>query len=289
MKTVVRILAVILSLSLVFACKKNSNDTGTAYNGPRLSKVIVWTSLSPTPSIEIYEYHFDALKRVTEMTYARGDSASGESQATYMSSNAKKWFYNGDEQQPYKCTGSGASNYEKYFFYDNQGKLATDSMVSDNCNCYYLEKYSWFNDKIILNSTSATYSVGVTANFRDSSLISNTNYLANYNFNNSPAELRGRLYTYDNKISAFHTLNIHVASPITTAEWGFAPGYSNNNATEVTSGSIPITSLGYGSFIKDKTYTYKYTYNPNNLPDACEANIGSANPLPAHIKFYYTN
>lgn len=287
MKPLIRNLGMVVSLSLAIACKKNTGTSDPGNTSIKLSKVIVWTSKPTAPTIEIYTYHFDTLNRVTEMTYFEGDSSSGESQAQYVRST--KWLYNGNQQQPFKSTGASVSGYEKYYFYDNQGKLISDSMVTDNCNCYYLEKYSWFTDKIMINSASATYSVGVTDTFKDSGVINGTNYLGNYNFNNFPAQLNGRIYSYDNKINPFQTLNIKAAIVINPTEWGATVGYSGNNVTENTRGTIPLNGSTSGTFIKATTVTYKYAYNSDNLPVTCEVMNNVPYPYPVKVQYYYTN
>ena len=195
MKSVIRMLGIVLSLSLVFSCGKSTDDP--ASNGTRLSKVIEWTSY-PQPVIDIFVFHYDDLNRVTEVTYSTGDSAKGESGAKYDYST--KWFYKGDEQLPYKSAGDVIANmpYEMYHFYDNNGNLVMDSSVSNGCNCYYLTKYHWFSDKVVTTLSSSQPNVPTTTS--DSVAINGNNYQAVYLLNNHPndQELPVSIFAYDN-------------------------------------------------------------------------------------------
>src|SRR5689334_6667819 len=137
MKPIIQLLGIILSFSLLFACRKDSHDKTPSPNGTKLSKVIVFSSVRPATTIEVYEYRYDAMNRVTEIALAVGDSASGEAQTKPYETT--KWFYNGNEQQPYRSTNSSG---EHYYSYDGQGRLVYDSLIFANCICYDLRKYT---------------------------------------------------------------------------------------------------------------------------------------------------
>jgi len=281
MKPTLQLLGIILSFSLLFACKKDSHDTTPGPNGSKLSKVIVWSSVPPVTSISVYQYNYDAMNRVTGISLAVGDSASGEAQTKPYETT--KWFYNGNEQQPYRSTNS---NGEHYYSYDDQGRLVYDSLVFANCTCYDVKKYNWSGNKVMGALISGTS--GGTITIFDSSVISDKNYLARYNLSSQPStNVAGEQYLYDNKSNPLHTLNIHNAAAFSYVGGIPTTGYNENNNTEIAYGYRDTYGPGPVTFVKSQIITYKYTYNSYNLPVDCETSGNTA--IPSKIKFFYTN
>lgn len=280
MKPFIQILGITLSFSFLFACKKHSDDTTPGPNGTKLSKVIEYSSVGSVTSLNVFEYHYDAMNRVTEITHAVGDSSGGEAQAKPYETT--RWYYNGNEQLPYRSTNNSG---ERYYAYDNQGRLIYDSVGLANCNCYDLKKYNWSNNKVICALTSGKPGGTSTTSF-DSSVISGQDYLGRYNGSLLGSATYGTLYTYDNRINPLHTLNIHAAAAFTGVDGLPSVGYSENNNTEIAYGYSDNSGPGPVTFVKSQILTYKYNYNSYNLPVDCE--LSGNTPTPSRTKFYYT-
>jgi hypothetical protein len=285
MKSVIRILGMVLSLMLVFSCRKHANDSNSGYNGPTLSQVVIWNIQQPRYGVEVFDYYYDNLNRVTEIDHTTGDSTNSWVQAMYR--DTTKWFYNGNEQQPYKNTGIGIGQTKNvsYFLYDNQGRLVKDSLITANCNCYYVKKYNWSGNKIIAIGTSGSYSGGIYSTAKDSIVINNDNYLWNFRVND-PADMSGSSFAYDNKMNPLHTLNIHSATSFTTIGGVPTAGYSKNNITTLTNGLYEAYT-GKPVQNTQNTTTYKYNYNTNNLP--VDGETSNRAPNNVKIRFTYTN
>jgi hypothetical protein len=286
MKTIIRTLGIVLSLTPIFSCGKHSDDSNWDYSGPKLSKVMVWDSTHPLSGIEIFEFRYDGKNRVTTISHSIGDSANGQIRS--MPYDSTQWFYKGNALQPYKSTSNQIyKSYDLYFFYDNQGRLISDSSITNNCNCYYVKKYNWFGNKVITSGVSGFYSIGTTSPTRDSSIINENNYLATFNITDPSKNWPGRFYTYDDKINPANTMNIHAATSFTTIGGLPSVGYSKNNATQITNSAyVPYTANPIGILIA-QTVAYKYNYNANNLPVDCE--VSNNSPHSMRIKFYYSN
>ncbi|OQP40947.1 hypothetical protein A4H97_15190 [Niastella yeongjuensis] len=286
MKSLIPILGIMLSVSVVFSCKKHSGDEGS--NGTVLSKIIVRGSSNlPSGSIEVNKYYYDAQNRITGFDYLYGDAAKDESGAKYVSTT--KWFYKGDEQLPYKYTQFKDSIFvnEMYFFYDNQGRLATDSFLPNVTHTSYtIRQYNWYVDKLMI--ISAIHAMGTIAMRTDSFQINNHNVLAQFGTSYPLGQgIPATYYTYDNNINPIHALNIHAAIPLGNLGGINNNGYSENNPTEMKTGFIPLFG-GPGGYTPAGTLTYKYNYNEHNLPVDCEA-TGDGNIVGSlKTNFYYT-
>lgn len=287
MKPLIHKLGIVLCLLVLFSCKKDHNDTPS--NGTRLSKVIVWSSSFPSyPSISVNQFYYDALNRVSKIDYSNGDSAKGESGAKYAYST--KWFYNGNEQLPYKYTIADDSTVfsELYFFYDNQGRLVLDSLPTPDVNTYTIKKYNWLPGRVL--TITAKHEMGIIAMSTDSSQINSQNCLAQFGTSYAIGSgMPAFYYTYDNKINPLHTLNIHAALPFTSIGGVGNLGFSENNQIELKTGFFRLFGSPAGTFSPTGSATNKYNYNAHNLPVNCEMTTDGNIIGKSKSKFYYTN
>ncbi|OQP40948.1 hypothetical protein A4H97_15195 [Niastella yeongjuensis] len=277
----IQLLGVILSFSLLFACKKDSNDSGS--NSTKLSKVIVWNTIGYSHTIDVYGYRYDGMNRVSEITYANGDSASGEEQAKPYESI--KWFYNGNEQKPFKSSGVNQSfiHYDEYYFYDDMGRLVGDSIV--DANSHNEEKYSWGNNMIVRTSIWSNTTGGMSSVNQDTITLSDKSQLGATGSNPQTGESFGSLYTYDNKINPLHLLNIRAAATFTAIAGLPTAGYNENNLIETANGYFDIYGPGPAVFVKSQIISSKYNYNAGGLPVDCETSGNIAGIT--RYKFYY--
>jgi hypothetical protein len=289
MKLVIRALGFVCSLSVVFACKKTSNDSNAVYNGPKLTKVMVWGASRPSSTIAIYEYHYDDGNRVTRIDQSIGDSANGDIK-TYLY-DTTTWYYKGNERLPYKNTGIAIFSMlpEKYFYYDNQGRLIRDSVIDIVCRCSYVRTYTWSGNHVMIPN-NRPYGGGIPGRVTDSITLNNNNQLSIFTvgIQSQTGRITGSIFTSDNKLNPLHTLNIQAATPFTTV-YGFPTvGYSQNNITETAAGFYELLGPNPGSFVNSAlVISYKYNYNDHNLPVSCETTGKS--PDDQKIIFYYTN
>lgn len=148
MNQAIRTLAFILSLICLLSFHKHPEPTPKP-NGTKLYKVYMWNSSQPFQNIDIFEYHYDSLNRVTEIKQYLLDSLEGNRKMTFVKS--QECFYNGSEQLPYKTRGfHHFADKEIWYFYDSSGRMITDSMSATIGNDYRaVHKYKWYNDKFI--------------------------------------------------------------------------------------------------------------------------------------------
>lgn len=210
----IRTLGFILSLFCVFSFRNQpNNDPGP--DCTRLYKVYMWQSAHPNRNIDIFEYYYDSLYRVTEIKQYLLDSIDGSLQYKFI--KTMTCFYNGSEQLPYKT--KGFHHYEEkeiYYFYDSSGRMIKDSMNTPSVNDYTAKHiYSWNNDSVItdIRSPSVIY--------KTASVINNHNIVSNTVLKHvaSHLGLTHVTLTYDNKINPFNKLNI---GSIMTISWPYA-------------------------------------------------------------------
>ncbi|MBO9201749.1 MULTISPECIES: hypothetical protein [Niastella] len=293
-----RYLAFMLCISLVFSCTPQKDDPGTDPgpgtgtdtvvldpNGTKLAKVIVFTYTQPKQYIEVFEYHYDNLNRITEITYAKGDSVNGKIEAP--NSIAKKFLYNGNEQLPYRSTGSVPTDVTEdiYHFYDNNGRSVTDSMPASHCNCYTTKKRQWLSDKTIAQTVTYDSRLGFLISVNDTSLISNNNISTQTKWDNTNGQT-AFYRTYDNKTNPLNKLNVQAAISFMITGGVPTPAINKNNITDYTYGIIQTTGLNAGTFLKRGAITYTYSYNNAGMPIECE--FSETGSTPGKIKFYYT-
>src|SRR5690242_2414624 len=97
-------LSVILFALCIFSCKKSKDDANDTTSGSTLiSKVMVWDAAQPQKAIQIIDFKYDNLNRVTEIVYSSGDSVNGAINSYIVRTNT--CFYNGSETTPYKTIG----------------------------------------------------------------------------------------------------------------------------------------------------------------------------------------
>jgi hypothetical protein len=277
----IRILGSILSLFFLFSFHKHPDP------GPdctRLYKVYMWHSSHPDRNIDIYEYYYDSLNRVTEIKQYLLDSIDGSLQYKFI--KTMQCFYNGSEQLPYKTKGF---HYfaEKviWYFYDSSGRMITDSMsgAGEN-NAYAIHKYRWNNDIIIENERSPSVIQ------QTSTVISNHN-VASITVLKHVASHLGLThveFNYDNKVNPMNKLNI---GPIMTISWPYATtdqrtsGYNKNNITEWTLGSLRHNNV----FTPKHNWTCTYKYNNAGLLVECEISGLSYSRAKDRIQYCYTD
>src|SRR5688572_11587158 len=101
MNRMIRIACALILISSLISCKKDSDPDA---NKTRLSKLISWSPFDPSKNIVITEFKYDDQKRVTEIARFYGDSVNGEIKRMVDIHNLK-FFYNGNNKNPYKSTG----------------------------------------------------------------------------------------------------------------------------------------------------------------------------------------
>jgi hypothetical protein len=285
MKRLLSSLPVILFTLSIFSCKKSKDDSADPASGSGLlSKVMIWDAVQPQKSIQIIDFKYDSLNRVTDIVYSNGDSVNGAINSYTV--RTSKCFYNGSETNPYKTIGFkvpiGYPSGDVYHYYNNSGVLTADSTGTWRVYTgYYKREFAWFSDKIITTHTN-TYS-GSLRQIKDTMFIDGNN-ITGYN-----TTLTGNIdeykYKYDNKINPLMKLNIAAFTVVdgTDGIEGFvAPGYCKNNITESVKKSVKI--LVNGTSTTTTTTAYTFTYNNKGLP--IERLIGTDKPT--ITKYYYT-
>ncbi|MBO9202070.1 MULTISPECIES: hypothetical protein [Niastella] len=260
-------LPVILFALCIFSCKKPKDDANDTASGSTLvSKVMVWDAAQPQKAIQIIDFKYDSLNRVTEIVYSSGDSVNGAINSYIVRTN--KCFYNGNGTNPYKTIGFklplGYPSSDVYHYYTNSGVLAADSTGTwRTYTGYYKRELAWSADKIIATHNN-TYS-GSLRQTKDTMFIDGNN-ITGYN-----TTLTGNIeeykFKYDNKINPLANLNIALFTVVdgTDGIEGFvAPGYCKNNITESFKKSTKI--LVNGTSTSTTTTAFMYTYNNKGLP-----------------------
>ncbi|MBO9201747.1 MULTISPECIES: hypothetical protein [Niastella] len=264
-------LVLALSALTISSCKKDK----PALNEFKLSKISKYTHSNPPYRSynEIYEFNYDGLNRVTEITYSEEDSIN--QQWITQNSGIQKFFYNGAAQQPYKSTyeRKNSNSRETYYFYDNSNRLIADSTYSSNN--YSLRKYNWVDDKLL------TYG-GPANKLTDSCILLNNNISMQFYHDYLLGHVQISFW-YDAYINPLYTLNIRSAMPISVLEGFLSPGYSKNNVI----GASYTNTIDNSSASKfEINITNIYQYNSVGLPVECQTGSGNNYAL---IKYYYTN
>ena len=275
-------LPVILFALCIFSCKKNKDDAD-AGSGSTLLKVMVWDAAQPQKAIQIIDFKYDDLNRITEIVYSSGDSINGAINSYVVRTN--KCFYNGSETNPYKTTGFklplGYPSSDVYHYYNNSGVLTADSTGTWGVYTgYYKRELAWSADKII-TTQSHTYS-GYLRQLKDTMFIDGNN-ITGYNTTQT-GNIDEYKFKYDDKINPLAKLNIAAFTVVdgTDGIEGFvAPGYCKNNITETVKKSVRI--LTNGTSTNTTTTAFMYTYNNKGLPTE---RLVSANKSTI-TKYYY--
>lgn len=281
MNQAIRTLVFILSLIGLLSFHKHPDPTPKP-NGTKLYKVYMWNSLQPFQNIDIYEYHYDSLNRVTEIKQYLLDSLEGNRKMTFI--KTRQCFYNGVERLPYKTKGFHYfAEKEIWYFYDSSGRLLTDSMSGAGKNdAYAIYNYRWNNDTIIkdLQSPLMIQQTSTVVNNHNIASIAVLKHVASH------LGLTHVTFTYDNKVNPMNKLNI---APIMTISWPYittdqrTSGYNKNNITEWTLGSLNYNN----AFTPKHTWTYTYKYNNADLPVECEISGITFSNTKDRIQYYY--
>lgn len=278
MNTPIRIVSTLVLVLCIVSCKKDKDSDS---NKTRLSKMLQWSTGSPSKGIVTYQFIYDDQKRVVEIATLSGDSVNKEIRSAKIRS--LKFFYNGNEQKPFKTIGalpySTNPAAEIYHKYNSSGSLIQDSTPAvPSSSTIYLRNYSYNSVRIIV-SNEAKDSWGSYVMSRDSIRMVNNNLTEAYvNSLSSAYKL-----TYDDRTNPLSTLNI---APLfqTTSVIGFpaylAPGSCKNNIMEYASGYISSP----GQFTPNNIYYFTYFYQGNNLPQECRYS-GTGNNYT--VKFEY--
>lgn len=280
MITPIRIVSTLVLVLCIVSCKKDK-DSGS--NSTRLSKMLIWSTGTPSKGIITYRFVYDDQKRVVEIETLSGDSVNKEIRSAKIRS--LKFLYNGNELNPFKTIGtlpySTSPTAEIYHKYNSSGSLIQDSTPAQSSSgTIYLRNYSYNSVRFII-SNEARDNWGSYMNGKDSIRILNNNlseaYLSTYT--------TGYKITYDDKTNPLSLLNI---APLfqSTSVIGFptflAPGSCKNNITEYTSGY----SSGPGQYTPSNIYYFTYFYKGNTLPEECRYNGNGSNYT---VKYEYIN
>jgi hypothetical protein len=280
-----RILITLVLVSGILSCNKHKDsDSNSNANKFRLSKLIQWSSASPSKNIVTNEFVYDDQKRLVEIATFNGDSVNGEIKSAKFRSI--KFFYNGTDKNPFKTIGAmsnliSIANAETFYSYNANGSLIRDSTPATSSYSGIVRNYIYSSDKIVIQSTNPSYAYDKS---KDSFIVANHNLVAGFLYITPySTQANGYKLTYDNKVNPISKLNIASLTTV-TGPFGFpsflAPGYCQNNITEYTYGY----STGPGNFSGQTTYYYTYSYNESNLPVECRIYNNNANTT---IKYYY--
>jgi hypothetical protein len=278
----IRILSTLVLVSGILSCNKHK-DSNSKANEFRLSKLIQWSSASPSKNIVTNEFLYDDQKRLVEIATFNGDSVNGEIQSAKYRSI--KFFYNGADKNPNKTTGSMSNfinvNTETYYSYNANGALIRDSIPAAQSYPGIVRNYFYSSDKIVVQSKNPIYSYDQSKDsfaIADHNLVTGFLYMSLYS-----TQASGYKMIYDNKVNPISKLNIASLTTV-TGPIGFpsflAPGFCKNNITEYTTGN----STGPGNFTGLNTYYYTYSYSENNLPVECRMFNNNSNNI---VKYYY--
>jgi hypothetical protein len=276
-----RLLGALALFFCFISCKKDDNNNNA--NKTRLSKLISFRTETPSTNITTTEFIYDDQKRVVEVVKLIGDSLNGEIKSA--KNNSIKFFYNGNDKNPYMSLGSlefSNPKMEIYYSYDVTGFLIRDSMASPPMSPSSLNRYFYFTNHIIVENEYQGNAIPQIT--KDSFIIANQNLTEAYTYiEPSPTIIYGNKLSYDDKSNPLNTLNI---SSVCFPSYPFGlssylkPGYFKNNITEYTHGS----STGQGPFIGNAIVYYSYSYGANNLPEECRFFNGYFNNM---VKYYY--
>jgi hypothetical protein len=275
-------LPVILFALCIFSCKKSKDDANDS-GSTLISKVMVWDAAQPQKAIQIIDFKYDSLNRITGIVYSSGDSVNGAINSSIVRTN--KCFYNGSETNPYKTIGFkvplGYPSGDVYHYYTNSGVLTADSTGAWRVYTgYYKREFAWSSDKIITTHNN-TYS-GSLRQTKDTMFIDGNN-ITGYN-TTMAGSIDEYKFKYDDKINPLAKLNIAAFTAVDGTDGidGFvAPGYCQNNIIETVKKSVKILVNGIST--SSTTTTFIYTYNKKGLPIQ---HLVSANK-PTIIKYYY--
>jgi hypothetical protein len=271
MNTPIRIVSTLVLVLCIVSCKKDKDSNS---NKTRLSKMLQWSTGSPSKGIVTYQFIYDDQKRVVEIATLSGDSVNKEIRSAKIRS--LKFLYNGNEQSPYKTIGafpySSNPTAEIYHKYNSNGSLVQDSTPApSSSSSINLRNYSYNSVRIIVNS-EVRDNWGSYVQSRDSFRVANNNLTEAYVGSLTSAYK----VTYDDKTNPLSKLNIAPVFQV-TSNIGFpsylAPGSCKNNIMEYTSGYINSP----GQYTPNNIYYFTYFYNGNNLPEECRYSGGGGN------------
>lgn len=260
-------LTIILFTLCVLSCKKpTEDDPSDTPSGSTLTKVMVWNTAQPQKSIQITEFKFDNLNRVTEVVYSSGDSLNGNINANIL--RTKKCFYTGNETRPDRTTNFalplGYPAGDVYHYHNTSGVLTADSTGDwDPYTGYYKREFTWSADKVI-KTLSDTYS-GSLKQTKDTLFI-DANNITGYTVRAS-SRIDEYSFKYDDKVNPLSRLNIAaflVVDGTDGIDGPVAPGYCKNNVAEMSKKSVEI--LDNGTSTSSKKVAFIYKYNSNGLP-----------------------
>lgn len=250
----------------------------------RLYKVYMWRSAQPNRNIDIFEYYYDTLNRVTGIKQYLLDSIDGSLQYKFI--KTMTCFYKGAEQLPYKTKGFHyLADKEIFYFYDSSGKMIKDSMSSAGQNDYSaVHEYRWCGDTVITDLRSPSAVKKTLSVLNNNNIVSHTilKHVASH------IGLTHGILTYDNKVNPMNKLNI---SPVLTMSWPFlnadqrTSGYNKNNITEWILGSLNYNN----AFIPKHKWTFTYQYNNAGLPVECRIDGISFSSTKDRIQYHYVD
>lgn len=228
------------------------------------------TSPGQPKEVQVWEFKYDALARVTTFSSYNVDSNTTTGRPDTTDKAYTAYYYNGTDKLPYKeySPQSGiwpATTY--YYFYDNQGRKILDSNESKNtADQLYWDKvfYAYSSDKVVVTQTGKNPMIG-TKYYADTIYTSaQTNISKIVHREETPGNAAfTHLYTYayDNKKNPFYDLNIKGVTFFAGLWLNYLNlyyGINPNNKTE----EIFVDKPGNAPY---KT-TIAHTYNTEGYP-----------------------
>lgn len=276
------ILFAFVAISLYSCQNEFSIDDVPLVNSPdstRLSKYIEFdtTQVSGLDTLDISNYNYDNLQRLTLQEYTEFDGAG-------VKVNLYKAFlyYNGTDTLPFKTIrnryslpGLNLQTSDTSFYSFANGKIVSDS------NSFGVTKFSYSNNLIFEKRYSS---------FPGMPIDSNTFYMTRLNGNlvlqidtlSGGSEVENFSFTYDNKNNPFHRLPISSFErlrPYYKLElYNDEMIYEKNNPTQIL--QTNTVSLFH--------FKYAYEYNANGYPKIARV-TDQTNPSTFYkVKFFYT-
>ena len=253
----------VFSAIILLSCQKELSDPNGTTTTKEERKLLVKATYDQVGITLIDSFVYDNDNRCTRYLENIYDLSSGPDPYVYF----YDFHYNGNDTLPYKITDTSEGRELIWLIlYDAQHRKIADSILSfplaEKLVCYY----SYSASRIIATNTYSRNGI-VMGTGKDTFDIDGNNCI-------SEATSTGRaLYTYDNAINPFTTMNIDKAVWFgATGILGDFQGLNRNNLIKVTSGN---------------TVNFQYTYDAGRYPITAAYSVVGQPDLNGTIEYKY--